>query len=509
MDKLIVFLFTLQWFKSNIVMKKATLYILCLLLYFSSFAQQNWLCIYPDKKVYFENNQKEVYCIRIDSTSNNDSILYPFSDLHEIDRDCYSITSGSWLSKYVALNEDENTIFVNGKNQQILIKNQGILNEIWNVFENENIKVKGEITSIDLKSVLGVEDSVKTISFSVYNHNDEPVNHVLNQVTIEVSKHLGLVKTVNFYYFEHAMDHYSHFDDFKLIGVNEPQLGFQNVNLKEQYYDFQVGDELHIWHLSATMPTTANYENKIIHKYLSRTDYQDSIVYYYERKMSKYTLTVIDGTVYENTTGSRDTLKQKIVKGILFDTEPNEPYLPSEMVSTAKVINVPITKMYIFTYDVAHSYWNEDCLGPIFVDACATPPTYYLGLGGPYYPYCNLWSNEYVYELVYYKKGNTEWGTPYPYNLSVSEHKKENAFNVFPNPTTGVLRIRNEELGIRNVDVFDVSGRNLKSKIVNLKSEIVNLKSEIIIDISNLNSGIYFVKISTETGIQTQKIIKL
>jgi len=480
-------------------MKKNILSLLSLLLFFSGFAQQDWLCVYPNKKVYFENNQHEVYCIRIDSTSNNDSILYPFSDLHQIDWQCYSITSGSWLSKYVALNEDGNTIFVNGKNQQILIKNRGDLDEIWDVFENNNIKVKGEITSIDLKSVLGVEDSVKTISFSVYNQNDEPVNHVLNQFSIEVSKHLGLVKTVNFYYFEHAMDYLSHFDEFNLIGIDEPQLGFQNFNLKEQYYDFQVGDEFHIWHLSTTMPTTVNYENKIIHKYLSRTDYQDSIVYYYERKMSKYTLTVIDGTVYENTTGSKDTLKQKIVKGVLFDTEPNEPYLPYKMVSTIKIVNVPITKMYIFTYDVVHDYWDEDCLMSIPVDACTTPPTYYLGLGGPYYPYCELWNNEYAYELVYYKKRNTEWGTPYPYNLSASEHKRDNAFSIYPNPTIGKFRVKSDELPIEHVDLYDIHGRKVSFHFERDRNEV---------NISHLPAGAYFVKIRTETGEVVRKVVK-
>jgi len=163
-------------------------------------AQENWLCVYPNKKVYFEDNNKSVYCIRIDSTFHNDSILYPFSDLHQIDIDCFSITDGSWLSKYIALNEDGNTIFVNGKNQQILIKNKAVLNEVWDVFENENIKVKGKTASIELKSVLGVMDSVKTISFSVFNKENVPVNNSLNSLTIEVSKNFGLIKTLNFYY---------------------------------------------------------------------------------------------------------------------------------------------------------------------------------------------------------------------------------------------------------------------------------------------------------------------
>ena len=179
-----------------------------LLLSFKSFAQENWISVYPNQKVYFEDIYKTVYCLRIDSTFNENTVLYPFSDLHQIDFECYTINSGSWLSKYIMINEEGNTIFVNGKNQQILIKNKAELNEVWEMFANESIKVKGKIISVSLKSVLGVSDSVKTISLSVFNNNDEPVNHTLNQFSIEISKHFGLVKTVNFYYFEHTTDSY-------------------------------------------------------------------------------------------------------------------------------------------------------------------------------------------------------------------------------------------------------------------------------------------------------------
>jgi len=70
---------------------------------------------------------------------------------------------------------------------------------------------------------------------------------------------------------------------------------------------------------------------------------------------------------------------------------------------------------------------------------------------------------------------------------------------IYPNPTTGELKIENGELRIRSVEVFDVYGRKLLTENCQLKTTI---------DISHLNSGIYFVKITTEAGIQTQKVIK-
>jgi len=474
-------------------MKKIIFIILCLLLCFSGYAQENWLCVYPNKKAYFEHYQKEVYCIRIDSTSNDGNILYPFSDLHQIDWECYSITSGSWLSKYILLNEDGSTIFVNGKNQQILIKNNGTLNEIWNVFENENIKVKGEITSIDLKSVLSVEDSVKTISFSVYNHNDEPINHYLNQTSIKISKHFGLLKTISFYYFAHTtFDGYPYYlSEFNLIGINEPQLGFQNINLKEQYYDFQVGDEFHILDIQGYQIPPPD-ENRIIIRYLSRVDYEDKIVYTYERKI--------------NSNIPKDTLLMEVVKGeLLFNTEPNEYYVDGSMLHKVIIENTPLPKMSTYTnYNFMYNSDNDPCLDIIYVDGCFHSYDYFIGLGGPYYC-CDYWYTIDCHKLVYYKKGNTEWGTPF----SIPKYEKDYSFNIYPNPTTGDLIIENRagivcqaRNDVQNIEIFDVYGRKVSSH------HHITSSSNHLINISNLNSGIYFVKITTDTGEVVKKVIK-
>jgi hypothetical protein len=71
--------------------------------------------------------------------------------------------------------------------------------------------------------------------------------------------------------------------------------------------------------------------------------------------------------------------------------------------------------------------------------------------------------------------------------------------NIYPNPTTGELRITNYELRIKDVEVYDVLGRKEKGE----------RKKEDIVDISHLPAGIYFIKITTEVGDQTQKVIKL
>ena len=90
------------------------------------------------------------------------------------------------------------------------------------------------------------------------------------------------------------------------------------------------------------------------------------------------------------------------------------------------------------------------------------------------------------------------------------EPQETDAIRVYPNPTTGELRITNYELGITGIEVFDVYGRKLSSNhlIPTSSNHLISTSSNHLINISHLPAGIYFVKITTDTGAQMQKIIK-
>jgi len=83
--------------------------------------------------------------------------------------------------------------------------------------------------------------------------------------------------------------------------------------------------------------------------------------------------------------------------------------------------------------------------------------------------------------------------------VGVKENAHENSILIYPNPTTGELKIKNWELKINNVEIYDIYGRNVHSFTCSLVHSI---------DISHLPAGIYFVQIQTEQEIVTKKIIK-
>jgi hypothetical protein len=69
---------------------------------------------------------------------------------------------------------------------------------------------------------------------------------------------------------------------------------------------------------------------------------------------------------------------------------------------------------------------------------------------------------------------------------------------LYPNPTTGELRVESGELRVESVEVFDIYGRKQKAES----------RRQNVIDIAHLSAGVYFVKITTEAGEVVRKVVK-
>jgi len=75
------------------------------------------------------------------------------------------------------------------------------------------------------------------------------------------------------------------------------------------------------------------------------------------------------------------------------------------------------------------------------------------------------------------------------------------AISVFPNPTEGLLNIISPDEPITGVEVYDVRGRKLNGLQVNSEGNYT-------LDISDLETAIYFITITTEAGSITKRIVK-
>ena len=83
------------------------------------------------------------------------------------------------------------------------------------------------------------------------------------------------------------------------------------------------------------------------------------------------------------------------------------------------------------------------------------------------------------------------------YPLSVSDNEITD-IAIYPNPTNAIINITSQQDSILGIQVFDLLGNSILSQNTNLET----------VDISDLDTGIYLIKISTEQKSTIKKIIK-
>ena len=96
------------------------------------------------------------------------------------------------------------------------------------------------------------------------------------------------------------------------------------------------------------------------------------------------------------------------------------------------------------------------------------------------------------------KGGRDAWLFSINYGTTGIESITNDELRIYPNPVKDYLRFTNYELRFNKVEILDLSGKTLMSQS--------SLSSPI--NVTTLPSGVYFVKITTDSGIITKKFIK-
>ena len=100
--------------------------------------------------------------------------------------------------------------------------------------------------------------------------------------------------------------------------------------------------------------------------------------------------------------------------------------------------------------------------------------------------------------------GRGAWQCNIPSQSSLaSEQFEMESIGIYPNPTKGIFNVSMGTLIPKTILVYDLIG-----KIVCSKSEFQNNQSSILLDLSNVSTGVYFVKIVSENKTVTKRIIK-
>ncbi len=105
-------------------------------------------------------------------------------------------------------------------------------------------------------------------------------------------------------------------------------------------------------------------------------------------------------------------------------------------------------------------------------------------------------------DIVFRNETNSNFGSTFVGNfrldgvLGVSDNNLQGV-SIFPNPATNVLNVQNAENA--TVQVFDILGKKL--------IELANISSSQEVNVTSLQAGTYFVKITNGASVQTEKFV--
>lgn len=447
---------------------------------------QNYSVLQTEKTFLYEGSEGYIYGMRVDSVSQQgeDVVFHLLKNLQATDYYCFIPEGPSWMGNKILMRANGESIFYNINNEPVTIKTRANLNETWNCYTTASLSFRATVSSIEMGEILGLPDSLKTISFQAINANGQNIDHPVNAFQVVLSKDYGMQKTLNFYNFP---QHYVGFflmlmQQMTLVGFNQPETGIQDLNWKE-VHDYEVGDILHIEAYTKFINYNSNLQT--LQRILGKQILGDTIVYQIEIKKKRSLLHSGNNTF----NASIDTIDFYVGFNPDFDVLPGVAYEVNEILDGFDINHLrqglhDIKKLMGSGLFVVPYF--DTCYDYVIIDGCIENNEYIKGLGGPYY-HCTYFWDEMERKLVYYKKGDIEWGTPIDFNVGVETPSfTAHEINIYPNPTNGMTYFTISgvsspfEISIYNVigqEVMHVAGVNQA------------------LDLGSLPKGMYLVKI--------------
>jgi len=462
---------------------------------------QDYQTVCADRSALFKNPTNQIIGLRIDSVKiESDTILYPFATIQDVSAEgCFSPYKASWIGQKVIIKPNGNNLFFNRECDTITLKTRAQLHESWITFHRaDTFIVEATVQNISSGEFFGLNDTVKTIHFRVSDQNGNTIEHDLNNLKVKISKNHGFVETLNFYLFPDFTVRITgdRLEKHTLVGLTNPDVGIQNLKWFD-VFDFNAGDELHIIENRTGNPPFSpfmEFEKKTIFNYLERTDYSDSIVYRCSRKQSIEKVYSDSSSLEINS----DTVKQVIHSNPGFDKFPGEPVIDSDLMYSYYMKNEQLLKK-IDQLETQQFVFNNGCYRLVVGDACLREMEYFQGLSGPYYSCTGYVGDSEERKLVYYKKGETEWGEKLIIT-GVSDFRKDNNIQVYPNPANDAVTFQlNNANETTYIQLFNATGSLTKSIQFNSSSHQL--------DLTGFKNGIYFYRIGFEGSVYTGKLI--
>ncbi|BDS11012.1 T9SS type A sorting domain-containing protein [Aureispira anguillae] len=487
-------------------MKSLFLFFLILGISNLSFAQ-NYELIHPNRVAHFKH-QEEILSIRIDSVNNSAGTTHYYN--HKVltrhlttPSPCLlTETDSSWIGHQITMQPNGEYTFFNQKNESIVIQSLAELNDKWTLYTwTNNNYIEATLTSIDTMTVLGLLDSIKTITLQAKN-STIAISHSINNQQIKFSKHHGLI---DFYAIPNFPDTQ---EPYHIVGASNPNLGISNLTAAD-IFNYNIGDEFHVRseYRSSSSPWIYNIQNTrriVLGKATSNN--LDTIQYSIQVCNNNYNNT--SQVPNPDTTITIDTIQEVIILSELNHLNQLSYEVLSDSSTYSTFLIDAIFNKRAKRLDGQHYQTGSNCWNQLIGN---TLPFYsYLdGLGGPYYENPSTVFGAHNKQLVYYAKSGDTWGTPLDIDCNIGTTvpkiaQDQSSIRVFPNPFHQETTISIDNFSINDqwlLKIYDAMGKELKSQNIN--------NQDFILDRKNLTNGMYFYRLhnNAKNKLYTGKII--
>lgn len=468
---------------------KTLLFILILLGFTSYSYAQNYQLISPTTTRHFKpGTLKTFYSIRIDSmtTVGSNNYYYNHKILQQASNAAYPCefthTDSSWIGHRIIQQNNGDYIFFNKQSDSIHISPNTSLGNSWQLYEFSNGDyIEATVNSIGTQSILGTNDSIKTVELQVKNNMNVAVAHPINGETIVLSKNNGLVQIFNMWEFPNNLTPYI------LVGDENATTGI--ISLTDfDVYDYNIGDKFHFYNnyyiYGGIAPLSLSKEIlEVLNKTISAN--QDSIIYEIKRCVQTQSnfLSGEPDTVY-----TYDTIQQVITNTEQFNYLTNEMLKDSSSYSLFNEIAYATPKRSFskiggYYYNSPSNCWES------YIGTPPSNPYWVEGLGGPFYN-----SSLHTKALLYYKKGSETWGNPINCNTFTNidqVYPNDHTIKIFPNPF-----LESATIQIKAFNAFDNWTFNLVDITGKTVRSISILQEKFTLEKANLSTGVYFYQLT-------------
>jgi len=473
---------------------------------FYSGYSQGWQNICMPGLTRFADEQGNLKVFRSDSTFQfgPDSIFLTFPTIKQLSQpSCLDTSGGSILGRKVYKQAGGVFLFFNFWGDTIYLNTLAGLNDTWRFAKlNDTSNMWATITAVTPQTVLGINDSVKEITLQAKNNSNQNISHILNNTKLLLGKELGFIQVLDLNDFPTNTKLYS------LAGKDAGAIGLQELTA-EMIFDFNPGDEFHYFgEMSAVHYFT--YHKEI------RTIENKEIL---SPGLIRYTIKSCSLLVEQNhPMYTPDTSRFESVYMLIYNMDslnnlcyftagPDEflPYSVSGSYRVADKFSGNATSEYNDRPDRSYAdkvyfpdasgCWSTS-FGYIFNFTSGLGETSVsIDVGG------GLGSH---HELVYFKKGEEEWGTPVATGCSVLlgvDDQVQGNVNLFPNPVVTEAKISFPP-GFGNFPVtyklYDLSGRMVRTGTISSRDDVFVR--------GNLNAGLYLMILTDDQEVSVSKI---